>query len=185
MPSVSVRLLSHARALCRVSIVVRASLASLSGLTTAGVQALPVRMDSQCKYAALARGEACIYLRLPTRKHYEERIWDHAAGWLIVREAGGLVTDTRGKELDFSVGRTLRDNLGVVASNGVQHYEIVKTVAEVLHPEKHYFLRVLGREQPTAEEVARVLHEQLGLDRRCVQVLVQVDEPLEGQEPQA
>jgi hypothetical protein len=32
-------------------------------------------MDSQCKYAAIARGDASIYLRLPTRADYRERIW--------------------------------------------------------------------------------------------------------------
>jgi len=32
-------------------------------------------MDSQCKYAAIARGDASVYLRLPTRADYRERIW--------------------------------------------------------------------------------------------------------------
>jgi 3'(2'), 5'-bisphosphate nucleotidase len=31
-------------------------------------------------------------------------IWDHAAGVLIVEEAGGKVVDFRGNALDFSVG---------------------------------------------------------------------------------
>ncbi|KAL8686882.1 MAG: hypothetical protein Q9218_006793, partial [Villophora microphyllina] len=48
-----------------------------------------VRMDSQAKYASIARGAGDIYLRLPVRKDYVEKIWDHAAGDLIVREAGG------------------------------------------------------------------------------------------------
>ncbi len=97
-----------------------------------GVTAAPVRMDSQCKYAAVARGEAAIYLRLPTKKGYEEKIWDHAAGLLVVEEAGGKVTDTRGKRLDFSLGRTLRDNLGVVASNGALHERVLAAVGQVL-----------------------------------------------------
>ncbi|MCA9450570.1 MAG: 3'(2'),5'-bisphosphate nucleotidase, partial [Candidatus Omnitrophica bacterium] len=53
----------------------------------------PLRMDSQCKYGAVARGDADVYLRLPTRPGYVERIWDHAAGCLLVEEAGGTVTD--------------------------------------------------------------------------------------------
>src|SRR5690606_33636703 len=40
-----------------------------------GVEAQPVRMDSQCKYAAVARGDASVYLRLPTVAGYEEKIW--------------------------------------------------------------------------------------------------------------
>lgn len=35
----------------------------------------PVRMDSQAKYCSIARGDADIYLRLPTRKDYVEKIW--------------------------------------------------------------------------------------------------------------
>ncbi len=54
-----------------------------------GVTKPPFRIDSQCKYAAVARGDASIYLRLPTRADYEEKIWDHAAGWVVIREAGG------------------------------------------------------------------------------------------------
>lgn len=40
-----------------------------------GITKAPVRMDSQCKYASIARGDASIYLRLPTIKNYEEKIW--------------------------------------------------------------------------------------------------------------
>ncbi len=92
----------------------------------------PYRIDSQCKYGAVARGDASIYLRLPTRKGYEEKIWDHAAGVIVITEAGGRVTDTRGKDLDFSIGRTLRDNLGVIVTNGHLHDETLKAVQTVL-----------------------------------------------------
>ncbi len=97
-----------------------------------GVQAAPVRIDSQCKYSAVARGDAAIYLRLPTRKDYQEKIWDHAAGWMVVREAGGEVTDVQGKPLDFSRGRTLAANKGVVATNGRIHDRVIEAVRSVL-----------------------------------------------------
>ncbi|MGQ0592057.1 MAG: inositol monophosphatase family protein, partial [Gammaproteobacteria bacterium] len=48
----------------------------------------PARLDSQCKYAVVARGQADAYLRLPTRADYVENIWDHAAGMLVAAEAG-------------------------------------------------------------------------------------------------
>jgi len=92
----------------------------------------PIRMDSQCKYAAIARGDASIYLRLPTIKGYEEKIWDHAAGYLIVKEAGGKVSDVKGKELDFAIGRTLKANTGVIATNGLIHQQVVDAVMQVL-----------------------------------------------------
>ncbi|MCB9540086.1 MAG: 3'(2'),5'-bisphosphate nucleotidase [Myxococcales bacterium] len=97
-----------------------------------GITAPPLRMDSQCKYAAVARGDAQVYLRLPTRADYEEKIWDHAAGWLVVTEAGGTVTDVRGRPLDFSLGRTLRANEGVAATTGDHHAAVLGAVREVL-----------------------------------------------------
>ncbi len=97
-----------------------------------GVKAQPIRIDSQCKYAVLARGDASIYLRLPTRKDYVEKIWDHAAGSIIVEEAGGLVSDIFGKSLDFSLGRTLSGNKGIVGTNGLIHDKVIAAVSEVL-----------------------------------------------------
>lgn len=40
-----------------------------------GLRTQSVRMDSQAKYAALTRGDADIYLRLPVNLKYEEKIW--------------------------------------------------------------------------------------------------------------
>ncbi|MEQ1504657.1 MAG: 3'(2'),5'-bisphosphate nucleotidase [Myxococcota bacterium] len=98
-----------------------------------GLRHPPVRMDSQAKYGVVARGEASIYLRLPTRADYVEKIWDHAAGYRIVLEAGGQVTDVRGKPLDFGLGRGLADNKGVVVTNGALHDQVLAAVADVLH----------------------------------------------------
>ncbi len=96
-----------------------------------GITQEPFRIDSQCKYAAIARGEASIYLRMPTRKDYQEKIWDHAAGKLVVEEAGGRVTDVDGKPLDFTHGRTLDANRGVVATCGPIHDEVIDVVKKV------------------------------------------------------
>jgi 3'(2'), 5'-bisphosphate nucleotidase len=98
-----------------------------------GVTAEPIRIDSQCKYGVLARGDASIYLRLPTSKDYTEKIWDHAAGYIIVKEAGGQVSDVSGNDLDFSQGRTLSNNKGVVGTNGELHDLVISAVVEVLN----------------------------------------------------
>lgn len=98
-----------------------------------GVTRPPFRIDSQCKYAAIARGDSSIYLRLPTRADYQEKIWDHAAGWMVVTQAGGTVTDVSGKPLDFSKGRTLSENRGVVATNGLLHRQVIEAVGQVLN----------------------------------------------------
>jgi 3'(2'), 5'-bisphosphate nucleotidase len=85
-------------------------------------------MDSQCKYAAVARGDADVYLRIPTSATYREKVWDHAAGVCVVREAGGRVTDVRGEDLDFARGRTLEGNAGVVVTNGRIHDDVMAAV---------------------------------------------------------
>lgn len=97
-----------------------------------GITAPPHRIDSQCKYAAVARGDAAVYLRLPTRPGYVEKVWDHAAGVAVITEAGGTVTDVDGKPLDFSLGRGLSQNKGVVVSNGRFHDELIAAVKAVL-----------------------------------------------------
>lgn len=90
----------------------------------AGV-APPIRVDSQCKYALLARGDADVYLRLPAKPGYIERIWDHAAGTLIAQESGCLVTDLAGNPLDFSQGRGLDANRGVVGAPPHLHAALI------------------------------------------------------------
>ena len=88
----------------------------------------PVRLDSQCKYAVVARGQADAYLRLPTRADYVENIWDHAAGMLIAQEAGMVVTDIHGKLLDYSHGRGLTRNQGIVCASPRWHGRIIEAL---------------------------------------------------------
>lgn len=95
-----------------------------------GTSVEPFRMDSQCKYAAVSRGQASVYLRLPTRPGYEEKIWDHAAGCIVLQEAGGKVSDTFGNPLDFSLGRTLKKNKGIVATSPKVFDAVVKAVID-------------------------------------------------------
>ncbi|PSN10151.1 3'(2'),5'-bisphosphate nucleotidase [filamentous cyanobacterium CCT1] len=99
---------------------------------TVGITTPSLRMDSQAKYAAVAAGQAALYLRLPSPKtpNYREKIWDHAAGVLVVEEAGGKVTDMHGKPLDFASAARFPNNPGVVASNGSIHDAVLKALAE-------------------------------------------------------
>jgi HAL2 family 3'(2'),5'-bisphosphate nucleotidase len=89
-----------------------------------------VRVDSQVKYAVLAQGKAEVYLRLPKpdMPDYREKIWDHAAGVIIVEEAGGIISDINGNPLDFSQGKTLKNNLGVIGTNGQFHDLVLENI---------------------------------------------------------
>jgi 3'(2'), 5'-bisphosphate nucleotidase len=99
-----------------------------------GMQQEPRRMDSQAKAVVLAGGAAELVFRLlpAGRPAYREKIWDAAAGSLLVEEAGGRVTDLRGRELDFGAGRELTNNVGVVSSNGLVHEAALAAVRAVL-----------------------------------------------------
>lgn len=102
-------------------------------VTRLGVSAEPVRMDSQAKYAVLAAGHGELLFRLlsPKMPDYREKLWDQAAGSLIVQEAGGMITDLDGNPLDFSAGRVLVNNRGVLASNGTLHEAALEAVKVV------------------------------------------------------
>ena len=66
-------------------------------------------------YVASGRAEAC--LLIPPKIH----LWDSLAGILLIREAGGKVTDFRGREWDFKSD-------GVFASNKIIHRRLFKIV---------------------------------------------------------
>lgn len=99
---------------------------------TLGLNAPPVQIDSQAKYGIVARGEASLYIRLPNpaTPDYRECIWDHAAGMLVVEEAGGIVTDAHGKPLNFLTGRRMTNNRGIIATTKALHPKVLTILSE-------------------------------------------------------
>lgn len=98
-----------------------------------------LHLDSQVKYCMLAAGLGDVYLRLPIKLEYQEKIWDHAAGNVIVEEAGGIHTDAlQNFPLNFGQGRTLTTK-GVIASCGPAnlHKLVVSTSSDVMKAAKH------------------------------------------------
>jgi 3'(2'), 5'-bisphosphate nucleotidase len=77
---------------------------------------VPVRVDSQAKYALVARGDADAYVRRSPSPDYRECAWDHVAGALVAREAGCTVTDVHGRPMDFGGGRRLAASEGVLCA---------------------------------------------------------------------
>lgn len=95
-----------------------------------GMRNQPLRLYSMVKYAAIARGDAEVFMKF-ARTGYKEKIWDHAAGVVIIEEAGGVVTDAGGQPLDFSKGIYLEGlDRGIVACAGAGLHEKILSAVE-------------------------------------------------------
>ena len=94
-----------------------------------GIHQPPLRMDSQAKYACVALGRAGIYLKFPPDVTRQENIWDHAAGSIVVEEAGGVVSDMAGVNLDFSQGRGLAVQRGIIACHAPWHPLVLQALS--------------------------------------------------------
>ncbi|KAK2447195.1 3'(2'),5'-bisphosphate nucleotidase [Trifolium repens] len=94
-----------------------------------GLRKQPLRVYSMVKYAAIGRGDAEVFMKF-ARAGYKEKIWDHAAGVIIIQEAGGVVTDAGGCPLDFSKGLYLEGlDRGIIACSGASlHGKIIEAV---------------------------------------------------------
>ena len=87
---------------------------SASVASAMGIQSKPLRVFSQAKYGSVARGDAEVFMKFPSAG-YKEKVWDHAAGAVVVEEAGGVVCDASGRSLNLS-GRYIDDlDRGIVA----------------------------------------------------------------------
>ena len=103
-------------------------------LKTLHVTKPPVEMSSLAKHAVLAAGGADFFLRLlpPKNPGYREKIWDQAPGLVIIQEAGGLLTDSEGKALDFNHGRELTENRGLLGANPHLHPQILSDLKQIM-----------------------------------------------------
>ncbi|MDD5086222.1 MAG: inositol monophosphatase [Candidatus Nanoarchaeia archaeon] len=60
------------------------------------------------------------------------KIWDIAAPYLIIKEAGGVVTDINGKDIRFDVKKEdYQKNFTIVGSNKILHPKIMELINEI------------------------------------------------------
>lgn len=60
------------------------------------------------------------------------KIWDHAGAILLFEEVGGKVTDVDGKDINWSAGRQMVANYGIVAAPSNLHGHILATLRGAL-----------------------------------------------------
>lgn len=94
--------------------------------------------SSHVRYIALIVGGGDFFVRVPLQTGYKPYIWDHAGSHLIFTELGGIVTDLDGKRIDFSRGRRLESNRGMVAARAEVfdrvYHAVKRTIAEAKRP---------------------------------------------------
>lgn len=89
-----------------------------------GVHRFLERYSAGVKLAAVARGEADLYIN----DYPSYRDWDLCAGVILVEEAGGLSTDAKGAALEFGRAGNLQDR-GLVSCNSNLHQEVLHRLA--------------------------------------------------------
>lgn len=93
--------------------------------------------SSHMRYASLILGGGHCQIRAPPPPNPEKKpsvvyIWDHAGAQLIFTELGGKITDLRGEPMDFSAGRTLSKNCGMLIARQDIHAELLETVNSIV-----------------------------------------------------
>ena len=82
-----------------------------------------LQIDSMAKLCMVADGSADLYIK--PLESQPTNSWDFLPGDLLVREAGGNVTDLNGVRLKFKEHKCLWTGPGIIASNGVLQKKIL------------------------------------------------------------
>jgi myo-inositol-1(or 4)-monophosphatase len=70
--------------------------------------------------------------RMGAAINQREKIWDITAPWLIIKEAGGIITDLTGNELNFTLSeKDYAKDYPVVAANSYLHSKIINLIREI------------------------------------------------------
>jgi 3'(2'), 5'-bisphosphate nucleotidase len=90
--------------------------------------------SQQMKYVALTLGATDVILRIPKTLDRFTYTWDHAGGHLLFQEAGGVISDFKGEQIDFAQGRKIKGerNWGMIATMPGLFEEVGRAVNNVL-----------------------------------------------------
>ena len=81
-----------------------------------------IQLDSMAKFCMIADGSYDIYVKPITG--FEASSWDYSPGDLLVREAGGKVTDLDEEKLIFENEKCILKAPGIISTNGILHNEV-------------------------------------------------------------
>ena len=89
-----------------------------------------------CKIASIVRGESDVYISLSLPGESSPKDWDFAAPDIILKAAGGVITNLENKELVYGKSR-FEHNGVLVASNNIQnHKSLCLEIKEIIDEHK-------------------------------------------------
>ncbi|KAH6639377.1 hypothetical protein C7974DRAFT_130204 [Boeremia exigua] len=88
----------------------------------------------QIKHVALALGSTDVMVRIPKTVDRFTCVWDHAGGHILFTEAGGMIKDFNGGDIDYAQGRHIAGerNYGMVAALPSVFEKVERAVKDVL-----------------------------------------------------
>jgi len=89
-----------------------------------------ISMDGMGKFCMVADGSADFYIREMNPDYSFS--WDYMPGDLLVKEAGGTITDLNNVNLTFLGNKCKWTAPGIIASNGILHDEIISNIKKVM-----------------------------------------------------
>ena len=82
-----------------------------------------IAMDSMAKLCMVAEGSAEIYVKpMNIQRSFT---WDFLPGELLVKEAGGVITDINGNLIKYKNDKCKVTAPGLIASNGINHEDLI------------------------------------------------------------
>ena len=89
-----------------------------------------ISMDGMGKFCMVADGSADFYVREMNLDYSFS--WDYMPGDLLVREAGGTVTDLNEVNLTFEKKKCKWTAPSIIVSNGILHDDIISNIKKII-----------------------------------------------------
>tara|TARA_B100000212_G_scaffold61182_1_gene41489 strand:- start:99 stop:1001 length:903 start_codon:yes stop_codon:yes gene_type:complete len=85
-----------------------------------------------CKIASILRGESDIYICLSLPGESSPKDWDFAAPAVLLKAAGGAITNLNNQELTYGKSRFEQGGIIVASSNNIRHKDICAEIKNVI-----------------------------------------------------
>ena len=85
-----------------------------------------------CKIASIIRGESDIYISMSLPGQSAPKDWDFAAPAIILKNAGGVITNIENEEISFNQANFEQKGILIASNNKETHQEICNQIKEII-----------------------------------------------------